>query len=146
MKPLIIGQAPGIGYAERPEPVAGRCGGRLAALCGLSLDEFLSRFDRENLVPYFPGRLITGDRFVGRVEARDLAERFRSAVVDRRVVVLGFSTATAFRLTHPAFTFARHWGGEFAFCPHPSGVNRWWNDPENLRLAAQFWRRFAAEQ
>lgn len=28
---------------------------------------------------------------------------------------------------------------EVAFCPHPSGVNRWWNVVENQKLARVFW-------
>lgn len=31
-------------------------------------------------------------------------------------------------------------GIEIAFCPHPSGLNRWWNDPDNKKKAKTFWK------
>lgn len=33
-----------------------------------------------------------------------------------------------------------------ATCPHPSGVNRWWNDARNRRAAAVFWGALAQEK
>ena len=142
MRPLIIGQAPSMEHGE-DEALSGRSGERLARFCGLTIPEFLETFDRENLVETFPGKAGKGDRFPGPREARRLAERSRPGVGGRRVVVLGFSTAAAFDLTHPTLTFAPHWGAEFAFSPHPSGVSRWWNDPENLRRATAFWVELA---
>lgn len=143
LKPLIIGQAPSMEHGDR-EALSGRSGARLAGFCGLSMPEFLERFDRANLVEEFPGKAGKGDRFPSRGEAQGFAYRFRPLVRDRRVVVLGFSTAAAFGLTHPALVFAPHWEGSFAFSPHPSGVSRWWNDAENLRRAVAFWREVAA--
>lgn len=142
IRPLIIGQAPSREHGE-DEALSGRSGARLAELCGLTLVEFLEVFDRANLVETFPGKAGKGDRFPSPGEARSLAGRFKRVVGGRRVVVLGFSTAAAFGLTHPAMIFAPHWGAEFAFSPHPSGVSRWWNDPENLRRATAFWLEVA---
>jgi hypothetical protein len=110
------------------------------------MPEFLAGFDRENLVPSWPGEgQGKGDRYVGVREGRALAERYRRAVSGRTVVVLGFINAAAFGLTGPALTFAPHWGGRFAFCPHPSGVVRWWNDPANEERARVFWKILAEE-
>lgn len=142
MKPLIIGQAPSMEHGE-DEALSGRSGARLASFCGMTLEQFMAMFDRENLVRTFPGKAGKGDRFPSRNEAAGLTERFRTVVVGRRVVVLGFSVAAAFGLTMPALTFAPHWGAQFAFCPHPSGVNRWWNEPANLERATTFWRDLA---
>lgn len=144
-RPLIIGQAPGRCRPGDPgEPLAGRSGGRLASLCGLPLPEFLARFERDNLLTEFPGKAGKGDRFTSPREARRLAERFRPVVEGRRVVVLGFSTAAAFQITHRALVFAPYWGGLFAFSPHPSGVSLWWNDPANAARARAFWSALAS--
>jgi hypothetical protein len=34
---------------------------------------------------------------------------------------------------------------DIAFSPHPSGLNRWWNDPHNTREARDFWRKVGEE-
>ncbi len=143
MKTLIIGQAPSR-TSDPGEPLSGKSGERLARLCGISLSQFICRFDRENLLPAWPGeRAGEGDSFIPVREARELAQRFRRAVSGRRVVVLGATLCCGFDLTQRAFEFAPHWEGEFAWSPHPSGVSRWWNDPENARRAGEFWRELA---
>lgn len=41
---------------------------------------------------------------------------------------------------HEWFTWYQQLTGvEIAFSPHPSGLNRWWNDRDNYKLAALFW-------
>ena len=62
VRPLLIGQAPGP-RSDPAEPLAGRCGARLAGLCGIGQDEFLRRFERVNLIDRFPGKASKGDRF-----------------------------------------------------------------------------------
>jgi hypothetical protein len=145
MRPLLIGQAPSR-CSDPTEPLSGATGRRLAELCGLTLQEYLFVFERRNLLPEWPGKAAgKGDRFVGLVEGRRLAEACRPVCQGRRVVVLGFSTAKMFGMVGPALSFSRHWGGEFAHCPHPSGVNHWWNEDVNLERAGRFWRRLAKE-
>jgi hypothetical protein len=144
-KPVLIGRAPSR-TSNVAEPLSGKSGARLARLCGMELPAFLASFERWNLIDYWPGEGPgKGDRWLGRAEARALAESLRGRFEGRRVVILGFSTAAAFRLTQPAFTFCKHWGGEFAFTPHPSGVVTWWNEPSNLRRAETFFRALARE-
>lgn len=144
MRPLLIGQAPAR-TCDPAEPLSGKSGRRLAALCDLTFQEYLVAFERMNLLREFPGKAGKGDRFVGVREGRVHAEACRRLCVGRRVVVLGFSTAAMFGLSGPALAFAPHWGGEFAFCPHPSGVNTWWNVKLNEERARRFWRRLARE-
>lgn len=147
MMPLIIGQAPSR-MSDPDEPLSGNSGRRLAALCGLDLRTFIDGFERRNLLSRWPGSSTgAGDRFVGSAEARRLAESTRPLLgpPDRKVIVLGFATAAAFGLTQPALTFAPHWGRLFAFCPHPSGVSRWWNDPTCEERARTFWAALARE-
>jgi len=144
MKPMIIGQAPSR-TSDPGEPLSGNSGRRLADLCGIEFAVFLETFERKNLVDSYPGAAAKGDLVVDRVSARELAGRFRPMVTGRRVVILGLSTAAAFELTHRAFLFAPHWNGQFAFSPHPSGVNLWWNDAENEKRARAFFSELARE-
>ena len=136
MKVVIIGQAPSR-VSDPREPLSGRSGARLAALCGITLPEFLDRFDRRNLLDAWPGKAGKGDVFVGRGEARLLADGLRAALAGRPIVLLGANLAAAFRSTEPAFRFSP---SRIAWSPHPSGISRWWNDPANEERARRFWR------
>lgn len=141
-KVIIVGQAPSRS-SDPAEPLSGRSGAKLADLCGIALPDFLARFERLNLLDAFPGKAGKGDVYVGVGEARVIAENVLAASAGRSVVVLGAVNAAAFRLTAPAFRFQRVGGASVAWCPHPSGVNRWWNDPANAARARRFWRRLA---
>lgn len=93
-RPLLIGQSPGP-RSDPSEPLSGASGRRLAALCGLGLDEFLALFERANVIPDFPGKLGKGDAFplaLARPLARDLMPR----CAGRPVVLLGNHVAAAF--------------------------------------------------
>jgi hypothetical protein len=112
-------------------------------MCGLPLDAFLARFERVNLLPAFPGKAGKGDRFP-RAAARQAALALLPALQGRRAVLLGGRVAAAFGLPRaPLLVWQPLAGGEVAVAPHPSGINRWWNDPRNVRRAKRFWRRHA---
>jgi len=142
--PLLIGQAPS-GSSDSDEPLSGRSGRRLAELCDLEFDAYLRLFERRNLLQDLPGKAGKGDQSVTLREGRVLARACLGLCVGRRVVLLGFSTARMFDLVGPALAFSPHWRGEFAFCPHPSGVNSWWNVAENQARARRFWRKLARD-
>lgn len=139
---LIVGQAPSR-LSDPTEPLSGRSGERLARLCGLDLPSFLARFERVNVAPAWPGKAGKGDRYFGAREARRVADDLRSLTAGRSIVVLGSANAAAFRLTVPAFRFQQVGDARIAWSPHPSGVNRWWNEPENEARARVFWRQLA---
>lgn len=150
MRPLLIGQAPGP-RSDPGEPLSGRCGARLAELAGLQPERFLRDFRRVNLIERFPGKSAKGDLF-----PLDLARKgavqilLTGAFQSTKVVLLGDNVARAFGFkpgSYPLLRFlptgATRLG--IAFCPHPSGVNRWWNEKKNLRAAAKFWRELARD-
>jgi uracil-DNA glycosylase len=145
-RPVIVGQAPG---RTPGEILGGRAGRRLASLAGI--DELGDGFDLVNLLDEYPGASPNGkgdlfDDRLGRAAAFTLAPRLR----DRRVVLLGRRVATAFGVgREPAFVWMpagaiveqrviASW--ECGIMPHPSGIVRWWNDPENWRRASEFLR------
>lgn len=126
MKVVIIGQAPSR-LSDPREPLSGRSGARLASLCGITLPEFLDRFERRNLLDAFPGRRegTEGDFYVGLREARRIAEGLLPGLRSRSTVVLGATNMAAFGITAPAFRFQDLAGCRLAWSPHPSGVSRW---------------------
>jgi uracil-DNA glycosylase len=134
----LIGQAPNSSDAPS-EPLAGRSGLFLARLAGVSLDEFLSVTSRVNLIKRWPGKSGVGDRFPMR-EAREGVERLIVlGALWRRAVLCGVGVARAFGLTHPElFKWWPGGVGSYAVIPHPSGLNRMWNDSSVRRRGKAF--------
>lgn len=147
-RPLVVGQAPAQG-ADDALAFSGKSGTRLRRMLGC-VDEaqFRREFDSFNILPRWPGKAGKGDRFpMGPATALARRVRFRT----QHVLVLG-QAAKVFGL-HVPFAWDSVQGSqpdgqdvEYTACavPHPSGVNRWWNDPTNAQLAARFFADFRA--
>ncbi len=143
MKPLIIGEAPSKNETT-PRPIEGRIGRRLARLAGLSLPEFLAHFDRVNLLDVRQDTAEHGFTF-DRLAAIDAAYRLQQTFAHNQIILLlGHRVADAFGIVkriyfiEQRFTVMR---GEIRILPHPSGINRWWNDPRHMLEAETFMRR-----
>lgn len=144
MKPLIVGEAPSKKeFTERP--IEGRVGARLAACCGLPLDAFLTHFDRVNLLHVRQDTREKGFEFdaaaaaqVAHAMANTFDSRFE-LYEGRTVLLLGKRVATAFG-AHDRYFELQHVGtkANVYVLPHPSGVNRWWNDEANQRRMVEF--------
>lgn len=142
---LIIGQAPGPRSLKRDRRSRAldsdvASGARLAQLAGVSSLHDHARV--VNLLKTFPGKSGKGDRFP-MPEARERARLMRFGAA-RRVVFVGQNVARAFgAVWEEYFEPFVFWKGGQSFhgyvAPHPSGVNRWWNDPDNLASAKVFW-------
>lgn len=136
-RPLLVGQAPSRD-TDGGLPFSGRSGRRLAALAGFPHADLGARFELANVLDRWPGKAARGDRFPAR-EARAAAARLPLA--GRRVVFVGAGVAAAFGARPPApLAWFDHAGARCALLPHPSGVNRWWNDPAHAAAAAAFLR------
>lgn len=72
--------------------------------------------------------------------ARRSAERLCRALSGRRVVFLGKAVAAAFGVRANSLRWVEHRGMTVAVLPHPSGVNTWWNNPDNRAAASAFMR------
>lgn len=143
MKPLVVGYAPVAGAPGDTIGVAfvdTDSGRRLARYAGLESDvELLDHFEMVNL---FRDPDAAWDRDVARRRARAI-EIGLVAGRRSRVILLSSPVAQAFgRPYHPLFQWTESttcgWDYEVAVCPHPSGLVRWWNDPENVRKAGMF--------
>lgn len=140
---LFVGQAPGHGGDGRP-PFLGRVGRRLSSLARLPESDFRRRARFANVLSLWPGKSGKGDAFPAGL-AREAAARFRFRDGER-VVLAGMAVARAFRLNpRPLLTWRPFGPATVAVLPHPSGVNRWWNDPRNVAAAGRFVRRALRE-
>ena len=133
MKPVIVGMNNPL--SRRPEhalyPHPPGCTGfrlwrMLNARTGASEVEYLEAFDRMNLV--------SGAKWsqeAANVVASVLVEGLRGRVV----LLLGVAVRRAFAvpplLVHPQELYGVTWRQ----LPHPSGRCRWYNDPENRKVA-----------
>ena len=135
MKPAIVGEAPSM---RTSRPFAGRSGDRLAELFGYESRAALADSWRlVNLLGYWPGPETTGNGSAfPAAEARAAAARIRLADGS---LLCGRRVAAAFGLVNaPYFAWRDVDGRRVAVVPHPSGVSRWWNDPENVARAREF--------
>lgn len=139
MKFVLIGQAPGPSGID--DPLGGACGRRLSNLLGHDVSRFARRV---NLLKKFPGKQGKGDAFP-MDEARASAARFEFADDECCGLLVGKRVAAAFGLRADYFMWCiRPDGRVVCAVPHPSGINRWWNDSSNMDRARQFFRELAA--
>lgn len=148
---LIIGQAPAQ-HDDPSMPITGRTGRRLADLMGIPFEQYLCTFDRANLLDRWPGKHGPGDAFP-KVEALSggvsLWNRYlydMNCTYDW-VLLLGRSVERIMFRRPPGpwlkWELILPQAMNMAVIPHPSGVNRWWNDASNVEAARQFlteWR------
>lgn len=129
---VLVGEAPERAIAP-DEALAGRIGQRLAKLAGISLRTYLERTRRLNVYEEPPP---AWSRSEASVRANHIWRTLRAG---DQVILLGSRVAEAFgvagrqRLAWHPFGFA-----SIALIPHPSGRNRWWNDPLNVLAASRF--------
>lgn len=138
---MIVGQAPS---RTSCVPLGGRCGERVAEWCGLSSwDELGACFALTNLLSEWYGPDGTkGDLFPLEAARRCADAMLADVIVPEEwdlVVMLGWNVGRAFRVA-PRIGYLRPFmlapDGEYptegVVVPHPSGVNRWLNDAENV--------------
>lgn len=134
MKPVIIGQQPnscedeGTTLPIRP----GSSGQFLTELAGGSLDGF----DLINVSPFHDP-----DGFsplYHRCSAKNMAPLLKG----RKVIFLGPAVANAFEIRRSEYNWCSWYEMEFqwAVIPHPSGLNRLYNDPEIRERVLYFLR------
>jgi hypothetical protein len=144
MKPLLIGEAPSKNE-NIPRPLEGRIGHRLAKFAGITFEEYLELFDRVNLLTLRQDTAEKGFEFDMEL-ATISAGLLRQTQPERRyMVLLGKRVAEAFRLPLFYFEEMKEPDHTFIVMPHPSGVNRWFNDSRNLTEAQSFMRRMVEQ-
>ena len=121
--------------------ITGRLGEFIAKLLGVHRLWLYARIDRVNLNAQWNGKQGEGDRFIafeGRKRALDLNIYDRN----KRVVLLGQRVAESFGIHADFLEVLRFNGKRYLLFPHPSGINRWWNEPGNRLRAQKALKRF----
>lgn len=135
MRALLLSLAPDRNTSGR-QPFSGTCGSRIAALAGISHEHLYHYFDAASLIGYWPADVPS--RLVSTV-SREMI------VAHERVIFVGRAVASCFglrRLRPLVWQETMHNGSTFdaAVLPHPSGLNRWYNDPAHAAAARAFLR------
>jgi uracil-DNA glycosylase len=139
-KAYILGQAPGVVEAQERRPWRGRAGQTLRRWLGMDEDEFYATFYCASVTRCYPGRTPSGggDRTPAARE-QELCSFWREwefRLLRPRLVVPVGGLAIR-RLLGPTSLEAcigeRIAGDEWVAVPlpHPSGVSRWMNSPDN---------------
>lgn len=158
---VMVGQAPSANGSHDPRhALTGAPMRKLFKVSGMNLMTYLRTFERHNLVPRWEGYNRTGDSSSGSrfdegeasVTARVLADRLAGG---RRLLCWGAPVLRAFSVEvdfEPCHWTLREVPGldnaydcPVAYIPHPSGLNRWWNEPGNADRAGQFLRDLVAD-
>lgn len=127
-------------HALYPHP-PGCAGYNLQQMSGLSRSEYLRLFDRQNLI---------SGRAWNEAEARAARPELRERLAGRTVVLLGSPVNSAMRAgtdheLAPIFVWRPDGhGGWMAKVPHPSGLNRQYNQPLVRECLAIFMQELAA--
>lgn len=137
-KVVVVGIAPAPSSKPGDPPLASSTasGRRLEELVGRPVEH---AFARANVL------LRAGDSPRGD-EARTRASVLKHVLAGRKVVALGHVVSGLLGSSHKRY-FEWHRAGDLqiAVIPHPSGLNRWWNAPANVRTAKLFLRSLALE-
>ena len=136
----LVGKAPSR-RGDPHKPLAGPNGQKIARLAGMSYGELIA-CRRKHLNTHYIGKRGKRDAFdhaKGKVNAADVLLDWRV----ERIVLLGKNVARCFGFRDvPFLAEIRIYGRRFLIFPHPSGVNRWWNERRNERRARQILQRF----
>jgi uracil-DNA glycosylase len=136
----LVGQAPSR-RGDARKPLAGPNGRKLARLAGMSYDELIACRRRHLNADYRrkPGKGDAFDHAKGNVNAANILLDWRV----ERIVLLGKNVARCFGFRDfPFLAEVRIYGRRFLIFPHPSSINRWWNERRNERRARQLLQRF----
>lgn len=159
MKTVIVGIAPAR-PGEEGQPLSAiapqSTGRKIADMMGVAPKEYMRAFDRINLCPFARASGIPVNEW--KPAASNLGA---SLLRGRRVILLGVNVAQCFGLViAPKHDYLKWWDYpgtsvpgygligwnagsrrppfSHAILPHPSGRNRWYNEPENKEAASLF--------
>lgn len=163
MRKILVGQQPG-GYNDQirdefiqiderliktrtiaPEPLwagkAGSTGRRLAMLCNMEVDVYHKTFARFNILPISGGTSFRVNKYAKEM-GRYLKKQFQP---EDMVVCLGLDVVECIgvELEEPFTFYPTESGVFYAYIPHPSGLNHWYNERENWSQAQDFMTAFA---
>jgi uracil-DNA glycosylase len=142
---LLVGQAPGLRAQNENVPFAGAAGEKLRdwfERAGIAREDFWRKIHFSAVTRCYPGRLpgARGDRVPSPAEqvlCRPWLDDLVQVLEPRIVLLVGLLAIRTFlgrapSLTAVVGTAVVRDGVRYLPLPHPSGVSRWLNEPENL--------------
>lgn len=143
---LLVGQAPGLRATNENKPFAGIAGDKLRAwfeMGGIPHEDFWRKIHFSAVTKCYPGRLpgARGDR-VPTPEERRLCRPWLDAQLELLqpdiVLLIGLLAIQTFLGRVPSLSAVVGTaqvldGVRYLPLPHPSGVSRWLNEPDNIR-------------
>lgn len=137
---IFVGQGPSQN-GDPLKPLEGQLGEKLAQLLDLRFEDYVDEYARINLNAEWIGK---GS---GKGDVFDATEGRATAKVLLRgswthYVLLGQKVAECFGPGGNPLDTIQKGEKSFFLLPHPSGINRWWNDPDNTRRASIRLRTF----
>ena len=143
---LLVGQAPGLRATNENKPFAGLAGDKLRAwfeMGGIPREDFWRKIHFSAVTKCYPGRLpgARGDR-VPTPREQELCRPWLDAQLDiiqpQVVLLVGLLAIQTFlgrvgSLTAVVGTGVVKDGVRYLPLPHPSGVSRWLNEPDNVK-------------
>lgn len=147
---LLVGQAPGLRATQEYKPFAGISGDKLRGWMeagGIAREDFWRKIHFSAITKCYPGRLpgARGDR-VPTLQEQTLCRPWLDAqmtiLTPDIVLLVGLLAIQTFlgrvpSLTSVVGTGVVKDGVRYLPLPHPSGVSRWLNEPENVRAVAR---------
>jgi uracil-DNA glycosylase len=147
---LLIGQAPGLRATIEDRPFAGAAGEKLRDWLeqgGIPRDDFYRKVHFAAITRCYPGRLrgAKGDRVPSPQEqalCRPWLDELITSLQPQVVLLVGLLAIRVFfgpvpSLTAVVGTSSVRDGVLFIPLPHPSGVSRWLNEPNNIEAVAR---------
>lgn len=131
----IIGEAPSKNSDWRYPLAGGHTGRKIEKLLGLSFRAYLKHYRRFDLIKFYPGTKWPKENAAA--NARLIHNLHEPGA---HLVLLGRKVAEAFGVSDLDFCEKGERDGvTYWVSPHPSGLNRWWQDPANKALGLAFW-------
>ncbi|HET6314383.1 MAG TPA: uracil-DNA glycosylase family protein [Chloroflexia bacterium] len=147
---LLVGQAPGLRATTEYKPFAGITGDKLRGWMeagGIPREDFWRKIHFSAVTKCYPGRLpgARGDRVPTpeeQVLCRPWLDGQMALLRPDIVVLVGLLAIQTFMGRVPSLTAVVGTGVikdgvRYLPLPHPSGVSRWLNEPENIRAVAR---------
>lgn len=146
MRTILLGEAPPKSrMRDTPEsrPFSGNSGRRFSEMIG---EDIVKAFDTRNLMSEWPGPASKGSKFPMLAAQVGAARLLRTLPSEGgRIILCGQRVARAMSLRWmvPLRWYSVSWQSpryiqaRAILIPHPSGVNRQWNDPELTEIVKQ---------
>jgi len=139
---VVVGIDDPYGKTPLQPDILNSSGQKLWGMTGLTMVRYAQLFERYNLFDVDESHNMKAARF----KAMNILVGINTRYVNTYVICLGRAVAGAFGLYDATPLQFKEIKNKVmaAYVPHTSGVNRWYNDPSNVRAATEFMQSVGA--